>query len=787
MSDQAASSGSPELRTLGDPTGATERPEGERIFAGRYRLLGRRGRATDLALFEAVDALTDRRVALKIVHPDLCAAPGFDERFVAAMHDAVRARHPNLTEVLDVGESTWGGRRVHFAVCENLTGGSLRDLRDRGRQLSPSQVVMIGLDACRGLDAAHRAGLVHGDIRPANLVFGDDGRLRITDLGVAALVGRAVDGDVSRTDIEQAKYAAPEQAQGRSPGPKSDVYALCLCLLEAVTGQLPFVADSAVATLAQRVDRLMPVSADLGPLAAVFERAGRPDPDDRSSAAEFGRALHQAAERLPRPAPLPLVGGALLSAPAPVAPTAPAPAPTSTVPGEVPVPAEEAAVEAGPEIAAATASDLESPVDTAPADTAPADTAPVDTAPADTAPADTDASSPTRAVRAVPILGPPVVAAPPVAPDTAAPSTVSAGAAPTPAAPSPDAVVPVAPAVADVPPPPQPEAVPPLLREPRSRRTLFAVVSVLLLALVVGGLLAVWFARDTSHAIPDLVGLEQGEALNTISEFDWEETVVLEASDDVAVGEVIRTDPAAGGRLDVGDAFTIVVSTGPAPRALPELVGLDVEQATAALTELGLVLEIGAQPFDEVVPVGEVVSWTVPDQPGLVAGDTVLPGTPVVVVVSAGPAPRVVPDLTGLTPADAQATLEGLGLVAAPLPDEFSPTVSVGAIARQDPAPGTEVPRGATVSFAVSLGPDLVVVPPLAELGVDEARAALEAAGLVLGQVKGDPAGVNVLAEVNGVSIGADTSFPRGTVVDLTFAVPAPPPVETTPTSAPPG
>jgi serine/threonine-protein kinase len=782
MSDQAASSGGPELRRLGDPTGATERPGGERIFAGRYRLLGRRGRATDLALFEAVDALTDRRVALKILHPDLCATPGFDERFVAAMHDAVRARHPNLTEVLDVGESTWGGRRVHFAVCENLTGGSLRDLRDRGRQLSPSQVVMIGLDACRGLDAAHRAGLVHGDIRPANLVFGDDGRLRITDLGFAALVGRAVDGDVSRADIEQAKYAAPEQAQGRSPGPKSDVYALCLCLLEAVTGQLPFVADSAVSTLAQRVDRLMPVSADLGPLAAVFERAGRPDPDDRSSAAEFGRALHQAAERLPRPAPLPLVGGALLSAPAPVAPTAPAPAPASTVPGEVPVPddvapAEEAsaaeasgdtaavgiaavaiaAAEAGREIAAVSASGTES----------------VDTAPVDTAPVDTDASSPTRAIRAVPILGPPVVAGPPVAPDTAAPS--------------PDAVVPVAPAVADVPPPPQPEAVPPLLREPRSRRTLFAVVSVLLLALVVGGLLAVWFARDTSRAIPDLVGLEQGEALNTISEFDWEETVVLEASDDVPVGEVIRTDPAAGGRLDVGDAFTIVVSTGPAPRALPELVGLDVEQAKAALSELGLGLEIGAQPFDEVVPVGEVVSWTVPDQPGLVAGDTVLPGTAVVVVVSAGPAPRVVPDLTGLTPADAQATLEGLGLVAAPLPDEFSPTVSVGAIARQDPAPGTEVPRGATVSFAVSLGPDLVAVPPLADLGVDEARAALEAAGLVLGQVKGDPAGVNVLAEVNGVSIGADASFPRGTVVDLTFAVPAPPPVETTPTSAPPG
>jgi serine/threonine-protein kinase len=319
-----------------DGTGPIERSSGGRMFAGRYQLLARRGTATDVALFEAVDTVTQRSVAVKIVHPDICAADGFAERFADVMGEVARTLHPNLTEIIDIGTSTWGGRPVHFVVCENLTGGSLRDLRDRGRQLSPSQVVMIGLDACRGLDVAHRAGFVHGDIRPANLVFGADGRLRLADVGLAALVSDAWWVEPTGVDIEQAKFASPEQAQGLEPTTKSDVYALCLCLLEAVTGHLPFVGDSSVATLSNRVDKLLPVSADLGPLAAVLERAGRPDQDDRSSASEFGRALHQAAEKLPRPAPLALVAGGLFAA-APGDPTSPS--------GMIRRPAEPTAVE----------------------------------------------------------------------------------------------------------------------------------------------------------------------------------------------------------------------------------------------------------------------------------------------------------------------------------------------------------------------------------------------------------------------------------------------------------
>jgi serine/threonine-protein kinase len=196
-----------------------------------------------------------------------------------------------------------------YLVMELLTGGSLRSVLDRGRLLSPSQALIVGLDACRGLDHAHRRGLVHGDIKPSNLLFGDDRRLRVADLGIARLIAEANGDDVSSMDLASARYVSPEQAQHRSIDGKADVYSLALTLVEAVTGQMPFGGDTTVAALTNRIDKLLPVSADLGPLAAVLERAGRPNPVDRFTAAEFGRALVQTAEKLPRPAPLPLVAG----------------------------------------------------------------------------------------------------------------------------------------------------------------------------------------------------------------------------------------------------------------------------------------------------------------------------------------------------------------------------------------------------------------------------------------------------------------------------------------------
>ncbi len=728
----------------------------DRVLADRYRLGARRGSGIDVAAFDAVDLGLGRAVVVKIVHPDLCAEEGFEARFRAGLQRAASIDHPNVARLLDWGAAAWNGRAVQFVVTEAMSGGTLRDLLDRGRQLSPSQTVMIGLDACRGLDVVHRLGLVHGDVRPATLGFGDDGKLKLLDLGLARLITEPLWADPATISLERARYASPEQAGGHGEA-RSDVYSLCLLLVEALTGQVPFAGDSTVATLANRVDKLLPVSADHGPLAAVLERAGRPDVADRSTAAEFGRGLVAAAEKLPRPAPLELFSAGLFadSGPAPVAPATPD---VRNALATVPV-----AAAAVPPTALADDADVPTVSLTRPPISfdAPSGQVPV------IAPAPSGVTDPDALHRSPPH------------PATPEPTSVLPGIA-RPVAAEPQVSGPARP---DVPPPPQPDISAPILREKRSRRRFLVVALLVVLAAGIGGSVAWWLGREQPQEVPELTGLDKDEALNRISEFGWEVQIVPQADDAVAAGIVLRTEPAAGAKLSEGDAFTIVASSGPAPRTLPELAGLTVDDATTQLAAMQLVLQVTEQPNDETVPLGTIISWSIADAPGVGAGDNVLPGTVVQVVVSAGPAPRTVPDLTAMSLADATAQLTGLGLVVTQVPDEFSPTVPVGGVARQDPPPGTSVERGATVTVAISKGPDLVAVPPLAALTVQQASDALTAAGLVLGEVKGDPTGLAVLAEVDGQSIGADVQLPRGTAIDVTFEVPPPPttlPPETT-------
>lgn len=655
-----------------------------RVVAGRYQLGSRRGSGVDAAVFDAFDLVEHRVVAMKVVHPDLSAAPGFERAFRFAAEQGASIRHQNIAEIYDWGADSWNDRKTMYVIVEHLGGGSLREYLDRGRTLSPSQALMVGLDACRALDVIHRRAMVHGDIRPSTLVFGDDRRLRVTDVGLANVIAEALWDDPAHVSNARAMYACPELAQFGDRGEKGDVYSLCLTVLEALSGSVPFAGDSTVATLSNRIGRLMPVSADLGPLAAVLERAGRPLPEDRYSAAAFGRALMQTAEKLPRPAPINLPNAGLFADPSAGIPRSSFPPPP---PAAEPVPAP-----------------------------------------------------------------PPVVA-----------EVARAGDA-TEAAEAPEVAAKVS--TADVEPVEETEAA-----FARPGRWRWAVpLSILLVGAL--GLTAYFIAtRDRTHsyAVPRLAGLTEAEALNQISEFDWSTTITREASDEVPAGVVIRTQPGEATSIEEQQPFQLVVSSGPAPRPLPDLVGLTLQEATISLEQLDLVLTQGDPAFDENVPEGTVISWLVPEQPGLRAGDTVTPGTTVSVVLSAGSQPRVVPNLAGLSIEAATATLATQGLVLAELPPQFSDTVGVGLIAAQDIAPDTAVARGSTISVAVSQGPDVVPIPALANLTLQQATEVLTAAGLTVGTVSGNPEGVVVGAQYQGAELGAGQLLPRGAAIDVTL------------------
>lgn len=672
-----------------DPTTLTASP---RVIAGRYLLGARRGTSVDAALFEAFDPELQRPVVVKIVHPELSARADVQAAFRTAMETVAGIHNPNLAVAHSWGQTEWNGHKVLYVVSEQLTGGSLRDMLDRGRLLTPSQALVVGLEACKALDVLHRRDLSHGDVRPSTLVFGDDRRLRLVDPGLSKVLYDAAGGPEHRP-IDLAKYASPEQAQGGELQAKSDVYSLCLVMLETMSGSVPFVGDSTVATLANRVDRLMPVSADLGPLASVLERAGRPDPADRYTAAELGRALVSASERMPRPAPLPILANSLFGADSgsphePVDPTGP----LAAMPGE-------------------------------------------------------------RPPLPPPVLTPVAAAVPPV--QEPAPLGPAAGA---------PAAIDDIDDVDDLDPADEfPEA------PPAPGRTRKWFIALLLVMAVVGGALAWYTTRPDMRLVPDLSGMELGVALNTIAG-DFTGLSTEEASETVEAGVVIRTEPAAGTEVEKGSEVTLVVSTGPAPRVLEELTGLTVAEATAKLEAQGLVVALAEPVYDESIAVDSVVSWSVPDSPSSVAGGTVTKGTTVQLVPSAGPSPRTVPDLTGMTLDVATQALTDLSLVVAQAPDEFSSTIPAGGVVRQDPAPGTSVPRDSTVTVVISKGPDLVTIPDLTGMDYPTARAALEGAGFTIGNVQGNTSLAFIGLNVNGALAVPGMQFVRGTVVDMFYS-----------------
>ena len=275
-----------------------------RVLGGRYRLLAPVGTGASARVYVAEDVRLGRRVAVKLLHTGLADDEGFLRRFRAEARAAAALTHPNIVRVYDWGEDDDGP----FLVLELFGGGSLRDLLDAGHLLTPSQALVVGLEAARGLDYAHRRGLVHRDIKPANLLFDEEGRACIADFGIARALAEAAVTEPSGALMGTARYAAPEQARGISLDGRADVYALGLVLIEAVTGEVPFTADTTIGTLMARVDNDAVVPDELGPLVPAIAAAGKADPGERLDAAGFTRLLDQAANELPAPQPLPLEG-----------------------------------------------------------------------------------------------------------------------------------------------------------------------------------------------------------------------------------------------------------------------------------------------------------------------------------------------------------------------------------------------------------------------------------------------------------------------------------------------
>ncbi len=264
-------------------------------IAGRYRIERRLGAGGMSTVFLAQDTVLERPVAVKLLAEHLADDEAFVARFQREALAAARLQHPNIVQVFDYGLDASSHR--HFIVMEFVDGPSCADLlRDRKR-LDIEEAVRIVRDACHGLDYAHRAGVVHRDVKPGNLlVSADSGTTKLADFGIAKAAEQTRITQVGSV-LGTAAYLSPEQAHGDEAGPRSDTYSLGVCAYQLLTGRLPHEYGSLTElALKQRDEPIEPIS-ELRPAVPLqldlairvsLERA----PEDRyDSALDFAHAL----------------------------------------------------------------------------------------------------------------------------------------------------------------------------------------------------------------------------------------------------------------------------------------------------------------------------------------------------------------------------------------------------------------------------------------------------------------------------------------------------------------
>jgi tRNA A-37 threonylcarbamoyl transferase component Bud32 len=281
-------------------------PTPGRVLADRYRLEAPIARGGMASVWLAHDELLGRRVAVKALHSDLAGDEKLRARFRQEAIAAAGLSHPNIVATYDTGDDDG----LAYIVMELIEGESLRQLLDRKGSLDVAVAVGIARQVSAALEAAHRNGVVHRDVKPGNVLVPREGSVKVTDFGIAKATGSA---DFTRTGmvVGTARYLSPEQVQGQPTDARTDVYSLGLVLYEMLAGRPAYQGDSEMATAVARLAGPPPPLPSVRPgvppgIVSIVDQALQPDPAHRiPSAAAFGELLERgpsAAVARPQPA-----------------------------------------------------------------------------------------------------------------------------------------------------------------------------------------------------------------------------------------------------------------------------------------------------------------------------------------------------------------------------------------------------------------------------------------------------------------------------------------------------
>ena len=630
------------------------------LIGNRYQLGSTIGTGGMSDVYAATDTVLGRDVALKMLKTDMARDESFRERFRREAQNSARLNHPNIVSVYDTGDVDIDGLAVPYIVMERVHGRNLRDIVREDGPLSPQQAAELLIPVTRALQASHDAGIIHRDVKPANIMVTNTGAVKVMDFGIARALDDATSAMTQTSAvIGTAQYLSPEQARGKPADGRSDVYALGCVMYEAVTGRPPFEGETPFAVAYQHVQEEPEApstlidaldNADVFADAMTDTEAVNVDsviltamakhPADRyQSAAEMGADL----ERLGRGAVTTAARSYLATydedptvvvEPAtPVAPVAVA-APAANRYTQHRRANEKQSNNWMKWVAAllglvllASAGVLAYNYFT---------------------PADTDESTTTPTMLTVPDVTGKVR-------EEAVAELERLG---------------FQVAVNDVPSPDRPRGevlgTNPVAGSQLQPGTMVTV--------------SVSSGREITD-VPDVTGIRPQEAAEVLAGADLEldPEIRRENSDEVPEGMIISQNPAAGSQLSKGSQVSVVVSEGREKVQIPSLVGMNANQAAATLNSLGLNSTV--TPVDSRRPTDEVLA---------VAGENteVETGTTVELRVSNGMLVEM-PDLTRMTPAEAERVLRGTGWNG-----KFvtGPAVPTGALVDQGLVAGQSVP-----------------------------------------------------------------------------------------------
>ena len=622
-----------------------------RTLEGRYAVQSRLAQGGMATVYKAWDNRLDRTVALKVMQPELALHQEYVHRFIREAKAAAKLTHPNIVAVFDQsvlpavasGKGLTAMPPLAYLAMEFVPGLTLRQLLGRRGRFTPREALEIVDAVLAGLAAAHRAGIVHRDVKPENVLLSEQAlaqhgtfaaAVKVTDFGLArsmttdenaSTLGSTMPGGGLMGTVS---YLAPELVRNGTCDARSDVYSAGIVLFELLTGRKPFVGGTPMEIAHRHVSDRVPAPSTLVPgldpaLDALTARATAREPEHRPpDAAAFRAQLRSVYTNLPAAA---LDFGADPNRPTDRTVVLPVNQviPDRTKVGLTPAPAPNPAPPAGPSrpFAAVGGNRPEQTM------------------------VDPDAVNAT------------MVSAEPMPPKIKPRTNPNQGY----------------------------ELVGPG-KQRRSRRGLYILIGVVLLALIAGA--GAWYYGSTSFKkVPSVSGLGLSSAESELNADGFKVAVSNQYNSTVTSGGVIGTSPGSGMPAKAGSTVTINVSEGPKPVNVPSVTGESQDKATSDLTGAGFKVAVANAPqFSATVPSGSVVSYT-PTGPSV-------PNTVITLTVSSGPPTTLVPSVTGLSVEDATAKLQAAGFKVSDKGVKL-----IDQVLTQDPSGQSMAPTGSTVTI----------------------------------------------------------------------------------------